>query len=138
MPRAFDQGRRRFLGTPAATFAGIELAMFGATKSLLHAVGTAADRGLAALRRATTWLNSPPLTADRLHGKVVLVDFCTYTYINWLRTLPYMRAWAEKYHDRGLVVIGVAHAGVRLRARPRQRTACAEGDARGLPDRGRQ
>jgi thioredoxin family protein len=106
MPRAFDQGRRRFLGTAAATIAGMEVGMFGATTSLLHAVGRAADRGLAALRRATTWLNSPPLSADRLRGKVVLVDFCTYTCINWLRTLPYVRAWAERYHDRGLVVIG--------------------------------
>ena len=106
MLRAFDQGRRRFLATAAATIAGMELGMFGATTSLLHAVGTAADRGLAALRRATTWLNSPPLTADRLRGKVVLVDFCTYTCINWLRTLPYVRSWAEQYHDRGLVVIG--------------------------------
>jgi len=56
---------------------------------------------------ATTWLNSPPLTAKGLRGKVVLVDFWTYTCINWLRTLPYVRAWAEKYKDQGLVVIGV-------------------------------
>ena len=56
---------------------------------------------------ATSWVNSPPLTADNLRGKVVLVDFWTYTCINWLRTLPYVRAWAEKYKDRGLVVIGV-------------------------------
>ena len=56
---------------------------------------------------ATAWLNSPPLTAAELRGKVVLVDFWTYTCINWLRTLPYVRAWAEKYKDHGLVVIGV-------------------------------
>jgi thiol-disulfide isomerase/thioredoxin len=56
---------------------------------------------------ATGWLNSPPLTPAGLRGKVVLVDFWTYTCINWLRTLPYVRAWAEKYADRGLVVIGV-------------------------------
>jgi len=56
---------------------------------------------------ATEWLNSPPLTAAGLRGKVVLVDFWTYTCINWLRTLPYVRAWAEKYKDRGLVIIGV-------------------------------
>jgi thiol-disulfide isomerase/thioredoxin len=56
---------------------------------------------------ATAWLNSPPLTADSLRGKVVLIDFWTYTCINWLRTLPYVRAWAEKYQDHGLVVIGV-------------------------------
>lgn len=56
---------------------------------------------------ATTWLNSPPLTPQGLRGKVVLVQFWTYTCINWLRTLPYVRAWAEKYKDQGLVVIGV-------------------------------
>ena len=56
---------------------------------------------------ATAWLNSPPLTTEGLRGKVVLVDFWTYTCINWLRTLPYVRAWAEKYADQGLVVIGV-------------------------------
>ncbi len=62
---------------------------------------------MAALNGATGWLNSPPLTTDGLRGKVVLVDFWTYTCINWLRTEPYVRAWAEKYKDQGLVVIGV-------------------------------
>jgi thiol-disulfide isomerase/thioredoxin len=56
---------------------------------------------------ATGWLNSPPLTGADLRGKVVLVDFWTYTCINWLRTLGYVRAWAEKYVDQGLVVVGV-------------------------------
>ena len=56
---------------------------------------------------ATTWLNSPPLTATQLHGKVVLIDFGTYTCINWLRTLPHVRAWAGKYKDHGLVVVSV-------------------------------
>ncbi|HZB94968.1 MAG TPA: redoxin domain-containing protein, partial [Herpetosiphonaceae bacterium] len=56
---------------------------------------------------AITWLNSPPLTPAGLRGKVVLIDFWTYTCINWLRTLPYVRAWAEKYRDHGVVVIGV-------------------------------
>jgi thiol-disulfide isomerase/thioredoxin len=59
------------------------------------------------LDRATEWLNSDPLTPAGLRGKVVLVDFWTYTCINWLRSLPYVRAWAEKYKDQGLVVIGV-------------------------------
>ena len=59
------------------------------------------------LSGATGWLNSPPLTPAGLRGKVVLIDIWTYTCINWLRTLPYVRAWAEKYKDRGLVVIGV-------------------------------
>jgi Thioredoxin like C-terminal domain/AhpC/TSA family len=56
---------------------------------------------------ATGWLNSEPLTAEGLRGKVVLVDFWTYTCINWLRTLGYVRAWWETYADRGLVVVGV-------------------------------
>ena len=56
---------------------------------------------------ANGWLNSPPLTPAALRGKVVLVNFWTYTCINWLRTLPYVRAWSEKYKNRGLVVIGV-------------------------------
>jgi thiol-disulfide isomerase/thioredoxin len=56
---------------------------------------------------ATGWLNSPPLTASELEGKVVLADFWTYTCINWLRTLAYVRAWAERYADHGLVVVGV-------------------------------
>jgi thiol-disulfide isomerase/thioredoxin len=56
---------------------------------------------------ATGWLNSQPLKPDDLRGKVVLVEFWTYTCINWLRTEPYVRAWAEKYKDKGLVVIGV-------------------------------
>src|SRR5216684_760534 len=59
------------------------------------------------LAGATAWLNSPPLTPEALHGKVVLVDIWTYTCINWLRTLPYVRAWSAKYKDQGLVVIGV-------------------------------
>ena len=56
---------------------------------------------------AVEWINSPPLTAGALRGKIVLVDFWTYTCINWRRTLPYLRAWAEKYKDRGVVAIGV-------------------------------
>jgi thiol-disulfide isomerase/thioredoxin len=62
---------------------------------------------LPAFEGATGWLNSPPLTDRELRGKVVLVNFWTYTCINWLRQLPYVRAWAEKYSGQGLVVIGV-------------------------------
>jgi len=87
-----DLDRRRFLALAAATIAGMEQPLL---------------RGpLASLGGATAWLNSPPLTANGLRGKVVLVDFCTYTCVNWLRTLPYVRAWAEKYGPHGLVVIG--------------------------------
>jgi cytochrome c biogenesis protein CcdA/thiol-disulfide isomerase/thioredoxin len=59
------------------------------------------------LTGATAWINSPPLTPESLRGKVVLVDFWTYSCINCLRTLPYIKAWYEKYKDSGLVVIGV-------------------------------
>jgi cytochrome c biogenesis protein CcdA/thiol-disulfide isomerase/thioredoxin len=56
---------------------------------------------------AVLWLNSPPLTREQLKGKVVLVDFWTYSCINCIRSIPYVRAWAERYKDKGLVVIGV-------------------------------
>jgi cytochrome c biogenesis protein CcdA/thiol-disulfide isomerase/thioredoxin len=59
------------------------------------------------LSGAVEWLNSPPLTMEALKGKVVLVDFWTYSCINCLRAIPYVRAWADKYRDQGLVVIGV-------------------------------
>jgi thiol-disulfide isomerase/thioredoxin len=59
------------------------------------------------LSGATAWINSPPLSLQSLHGKVVLVDFWTYSCINCLRTLPYIKAWNEKYKDSGLVIIGV-------------------------------
>jgi thiol-disulfide isomerase/thioredoxin len=59
------------------------------------------------LDRATDWLNSPPLTTAGLRGRVVLVNFWTFTCINWLRQLPYVRAWADRYTDHGLTVIGV-------------------------------
>ena len=66
------------------------------------------ERELPSLGGATGWLNSPPLTPARgLRGKVVLAGFWTYTCINWLRQLPYLRAWAGKYSGQGLVVIGV-------------------------------
>jgi thiol-disulfide isomerase/thioredoxin len=66
------------------------------------------DEGrLSGFEGATGWLNSEPLTPAGLRGKVVLVDFWTYTCINWLRTLGYIRAWAEKYDGQGLVVVGV-------------------------------
>jgi thiol-disulfide isomerase/thioredoxin len=62
---------------------------------------------LASFDGATGWLNSEPLTPEGLRGRVVLVDFWTYTCVNWLRTLPYVRAWAAKYAAAGLTVVGV-------------------------------
>jgi len=80
----------------------------GAMKIADKTPGTLPVEGqLPALNGAVQWLNSPPLDAQALKGKVVLVDFWTYSCINCLRTLPYVKAWAEKYRDQGLVVIGV-------------------------------
>src|SRR5262245_26061351 len=100
-----------------ATIAGIvgetkgqRMATSGVRVPFLHGVPTGEIAGgaeLASLERANEWLNSPPLTPSALRGKVVLVEFWTYTCINWLRSQPYVRAWAEKYRDQGLVVIGV-------------------------------
>jgi hypothetical protein len=64
---------------------------------------------LSALDRAPVWLNSEPLTAAGLRGLDVLIDFWTYSCVNWLRTLPYLTAWNERYRDRGIVIVG-AHA----------------------------
>ena len=93
--------RRQFLAGAAVTVAAAPQGTFGRAGALGKA-----DRELAAIGRATEWLNSPRLAPDSLAGKVVVVDFCTYTCINWLRTLPYVRAWAQKY-AKGLVVLGV-------------------------------
>jgi thiol-disulfide isomerase/thioredoxin len=71
------------------------------------AVKLSIEGDLPPLGGATEWINSGPLTAASLRGHVVLIEFWTYTCINWLRTLPYVRAWAAKYKDQGLVVIGV-------------------------------
>jgi cytochrome c biogenesis protein CcdA/thiol-disulfide isomerase/thioredoxin len=65
------------------------------------------EGGFPSLAGATDWLNSPPLTPEGLKGKVVVIDFWTYSCINCLRSIPYVRAWAEKYKNHGLVVIGV-------------------------------
>jgi thiol-disulfide isomerase/thioredoxin len=62
---------------------------------------------LASVLTAQKWLNTQPLRPEDLRGKVVLVNFWTFTCVNWLRTFPYVRAWAEKYKDRGLIVVGV-------------------------------
>ena len=101
--------RRRFFGLAALSLGA---AWIGTRESVTHMItvkpfrpSSASD--LASLRGATAWLNSPPLTAADLQGKVVLVDFWTYTCINWLRTVPYVRAWAARYREQGLVVIGV-------------------------------
>ena len=72
--------------------------------SLLHRL---VESRLPGFDGAAGWLNSAPLAAEDVRGKVILVDFWTYTCINWLRTLGYIRAWADKYAGQGLVVVGV-------------------------------
>ena len=66
-----------------------------------------AEGWLPSFSGATAWLNSDPLTPEGLRGKVIVADFCTYTCINWLRSLPYVRAWDERYRSDGLVTIGI-------------------------------
>jgi thiol-disulfide isomerase/thioredoxin len=106
MPDSINTDRRSFLSTAAA---GLAAARFGVLGSALQQMACAAltnEGSLPSLSGATQWLNSQPLTPSGLRGKVVLVDFWTFTCINWLRTLPYVRAWDRKYRDLGLVVIG--------------------------------
>ncbi len=95
-----------------ASAIGAPIETLAQDKSVVQKVMPAAVRlpiegELPSLGGATRWLNSPPLTTAGLRGKVVLIDVWTYTCINWLRSLPYVRAWAEKYKNQGLVVIGV-------------------------------
>jgi len=105
-----DSHRRRFLGTAIMTLAASQLGIGSAkerSSKTPAALRLPIEGELPSLGSATAWLNSPPLTAAGLRGKAVLIDFWTYSCINWRRTLPYVRAWAEKYKDQGLVVIGV-------------------------------
>ena len=81
-------------------------ACFGEHRHRLMGIPTLPVEGTCRPLPGDRWLNSEPLTPQQLRGRVVLVDFWTYTCIKWLRTLPYVRAWAEKYRDHGLAVIG--------------------------------
>jgi thiol-disulfide isomerase/thioredoxin len=101
--------RCRFLGTAAMSIAAAQLGIIGCgvPQMTRPANNLSIEDELPSLGSTTGWLNSQPLTAASLRGKVVLVQFWTYTCINWLRTLPYVRAWDKKYKDQGLVVIGV-------------------------------
>jgi thiol-disulfide isomerase/thioredoxin len=87
----------------AVTCARFSPAQAGAFEGLFAA---RTDR-MPSLEGGTGWVNAPPVTAEALRGKVVLVDFWTYSCINCLRTLPHVKAWAHKYKDAGLVVVGV-------------------------------
>src|SRR5262249_6400006 len=103
MSEEINHHRRGFLGAAAMTIAAVQLDMRGCmAQQLTRAEVQLPIEGKApALGGVTEWLNSKPLAVAGLRGKVVLVQFWTYTCINWLRTLPYVRAWAEKYKDQG-------------------------------------
>jgi thiol-disulfide isomerase/thioredoxin len=101
-------GRRSFLATAVMTLAGAQLGIAGCARAQSGTEFRLSMEGsFPSLRGATGWLNSQPLAPAGLRGKVVLIDFWTYTCVNWRRTLPYVRAWADKYRNHGLVVIGV-------------------------------
>jgi hypothetical protein len=111
--------RRRLFGTVALSMAA---AWIGTRGSVLQLITVAPFRisgakDVASLGRATAWLNSAPLRADGLRAKVVLVDFWTYTCINWLRTLPHVRAWAARYKEYGLGRARRAHTRILIRGR---------------------
>ena len=108
MSEAIDQNRRRFLATVAVALAAAQLGIAGSANAQSGtAIRLPGEGSFPSLGGATGWLNSQLLTPAALRGKVVLVDFWTYTCVNWRRTLPYVCAWAAKYKDPGLVVIGV-------------------------------
>lgn len=90
-----------------ATMAANPAMMMKAKPAVGESVALPDEGTLPSLDGAGEWLNGPPLTAAELRGKVVLIDFWTYSCINCLRAIPYVRAWAEKYRDQGLVVVGV-------------------------------
>jgi cytochrome c biogenesis protein CcdA/thiol-disulfide isomerase/thioredoxin len=108
-PRDQQQGNQASQG--AAMMSRTAMTGSGPAMMAMHGAADAetlkVEGTLPQLTGAVEWLNSSPLTAAQLKGKVVLVDFWTYSCINCLRTMPYVKAWAEKYRDQGLVVIGV-------------------------------
>jgi thiol-disulfide isomerase/thioredoxin len=104
VPEEINRHRRRFLRTSAMTIAAAPFVLTACASESHSALG---DEGrMPELDGAIGWLNSAPLTRESLRGKVVFVDFWTYTCINSLRPLPYVKSWAAKYKDAGLVVIG--------------------------------
>jgi thiol-disulfide isomerase/thioredoxin len=112
-PPGIDQPSVVMQGGPGMMMSGSNVMAAGpgmmmSNKSASQGSGALPVEGqLPSLSGATAWLNSPPLTAEGLRGKVVLIDFWTYSCINCLRAIPYVRAWAENYKGQGLVVIGV-------------------------------
>ena len=101
MSKPTNNDRRQFLRSAGMVIAGAQLSISTVAGASIFNEGS-----LPSLDGATAWLNSQPLTKADLRGNVALIDFWTYTCINWRRTLPYMRAWDAKYRKHGLVVIG--------------------------------
>jgi thiol-disulfide isomerase/thioredoxin len=101
--------RRGFLGAAAAALGATQVAMSAPVLAQAGRgpFGVFGDRAMPSFTGATGWINTAPLTPADLRGKVILVQFWTYTCINWLRAHPYVRAWSAKYRDQGLVVLGV-------------------------------
>src|SRR5499426_1866511 len=97
----------------ASMVSGYEMEHVSMKVALLVSLGVVAASCLAGAAsnlpalRAARWVNSPPLSAEALRGRVVLVDFWEYTCVNWIRTSPYVKAWNQAYAPLGLVVIGV-------------------------------
>ncbi|RRN63991.1 redoxin family protein [Caulobacter sp. 602-1] len=113
--------------SPTRRGAALGLMAAPAAGALLATCGVSQAQSLKALSPGMAWLNTEPLLAGDLAGKVVLVNFWTYTCINSLRPLPYLRAWADRYADRGLVVLGVHTPEFSFeRELPRVRRAVAE------------
>jgi thiol-disulfide isomerase/thioredoxin len=104
-----DQNRRRFVGYSTMAIVAVHLGLTGCADAQSNEQGVRLVRegSMPSLEGAAEWLNSPPLSPANLRGKVVLVNFWTFSCINSLRQLPYLRAWAEKYKEQGLVVVGV-------------------------------
>jgi thiol-disulfide isomerase/thioredoxin len=104
-----DQNRRRFVGYSTMAIVAAHLGLTGCADAQSNEQGVRLVRegSMPSLEGATEWLNSPPLSSANLRGKVVLVNFWTFSCINSLRQLPYLRAWAEKYKEQGLAVVGV-------------------------------
>jgi thiol-disulfide isomerase/thioredoxin len=100
--------RRNFISGLAMTLAATQFDIAGFPQApTSNVLPLPVERAMPSLGGATGWLNSEPLTARSLNGRVALINFWTYTCINWRRTLPYLRSWAERYMDQGLTVIGV-------------------------------
>jgi thiol-disulfide isomerase/thioredoxin len=107
MSGEINHDRRSFVGALAMTIAAAQVGVTGCAMAQSGgAVRLDEEGAMPSLGGATEWLNSQPLKTDSLRGRVVLVDFWTYTCVNWRRTLPYVRAWAAKYKDHGLVMVG--------------------------------